>query len=427
MQAEINNFCIEWSSFTQDNYLVELSSEYKTWTRIFKRIAEYVNKQTSPAVMVFDEVQWIAKKNSGFLSALKEAWIDLQQSGKAKLIICGSSRKFFIKNLGGGEKILRGLQTRPHLWVLPLSMAQTIQYVVPTWKINEAAILYMLTGGVPYYLERVDGNQNFISAINDGYFLQENNLLDEIDEILNLEFGPLGKRLATQILSHVGILGTTQSELVKRLSVNKSSVSRIVNQLQSYDLLAPTNGFKDSRQYAKKNQKFYIPDFFINAFYSIFKPSEHLIRANKRGMIFPSVAGLSKKGYYMSNFTGRAFEYLVRYHLENRALLSQSFKDKLQLRSENYSVLEYEDSKNQIDLMLVSQDDREIRCVECCWGIVDSTKVEDVKRKTFQFVSDDYLEYSVSKYLISSMPVTKGVRERALELGVRLVGFYEIL
>ena len=50
-------------------------------------------------IILFDEIQWISKSQSGFLGYLKEAWLDWRKSGKIKLIISGSSNKFFTKNI----------------------------------------------------------------------------------------------------------------------------------------------------------------------------------------------------------------------------------------------------------------------------------------------------------------------------------------
>ena len=89
-----------WFEFCQDRALVELSNEFRTWHRIFKQITAYAEKlEDAPLVLLFDEVQWLAKKSSGFISKLKQVWVDWQRLGKVKVITCGSSNKFFAKQL----------------------------------------------------------------------------------------------------------------------------------------------------------------------------------------------------------------------------------------------------------------------------------------------------------------------------------------
>lgn len=167
--------------------LRELSEEFLNWNRIFKEITKHILSKNQKLILIFDEVQWMAKAGSGFIGSLKTAWVDWQKSNLIKVIICGSSNKFFDKHTGGEEKILRGLQTRPHIWVLPLSPAQVSKHVCPKWNLKEVSMLYMLTGGIPYYLKKIAPSLGFIQSINKAFFLQSNNLLDEILEIISAQ------------------------------------------------------------------------------------------------------------------------------------------------------------------------------------------------------------------------------------------------
>ena len=56
---------------------------------------------------MFDEIHWIAKRNSGFVSKVKRAWLSWEKAGNIKVIICGSSNRFFDDKTGTASSILR--------------------------------------------------------------------------------------------------------------------------------------------------------------------------------------------------------------------------------------------------------------------------------------------------------------------------------
>jgi uncharacterized protein len=185
----LKKFCQAWDSFTGVAHLTRLRTQELSWLEVFETVGKYVCElKESPLVLMMDEIQWIAKRNIGFVSQLKEAWVQWEMNPSVKLIISGSSNRFFEDKTGGDAKILRGMRTHGDIWVRPFSLWEVRKYFFSKWTDEEICLIYMMTGGVPYYLCRVPKVTNFIRAVNETFFTRRTIFLEEIEEILDLEF-----------------------------------------------------------------------------------------------------------------------------------------------------------------------------------------------------------------------------------------------
>ncbi|MBF0104731.1 MAG: AAA family ATPase [Deltaproteobacteria bacterium] len=389
----LSEFVKKWSRFSKDNELLRYNMRLLHWADVFRIIGEYAVKKKKRSIVVFDEIQWIASEGSGFLGALKEAWVTWQKQGWIGVVICGSSNKFFKNKTGGQEKILRGLQTLDHLWVQPITPAEIKSCFLKKWSLQEVCLLYMMIGGIPYYLERLDPTRGFIHAINDALFTQSHNLLAEPAELLSLDFNRAGQKTAEHIMSVLGQGGSDQLNIVKKTGLPKATVSHIINKLLDYEIV-----FKKFPAHKKpaRNQEgvhYFIKDFYLNFYFQILAPLSNRIKTNMRGLIFPAETGLSGRGYYIPNFSGGAFELLIRYILEQRQNLTKPFFKKLMLKDENYQVLDYWDATTQIDLVVEHPRDRLSRIIECKWGPCQTAWIDEIISKNYnppRFFSKKY-------------------------------------
>ena len=90
-----------WSKYSNDKTLSFIRKDNLSWELLFEKVTSYANAQRPhKVILIFDEIQWLAKKNSGFISKIKKFWVDWEQGGNVKILICGSSNKFFSDNTG---------------------------------------------------------------------------------------------------------------------------------------------------------------------------------------------------------------------------------------------------------------------------------------------------------------------------------------
>ena len=123
-------------------------------------------------------------------------------------------------------------------------------------------------------------------------------------------------------------------------------------------------------------------DFFLNFYFQLIEPNTFKIQQNTSGLLFPYAVNLSENGYFVPNFSGKAFELFVRNVFENPQCLNNQIKNKTLLKDENYSVLDHwKANEVQFDLIISHKADKIIRLIECKWGTSDTNWLDEIKKK----------------------------------------------
>ncbi len=392
--ADLNNnetierFVIEWEIFIGKQSLSLYKKSQQTWDRIFAEISLYakvVKRAKKKFVLILDEIQWLAKERSGFAGILKQAWIELEKIGNIKIIVCGSSSKFFHTKTGGEETILRGLQTKATLWLQPITLSEVKKYILPNWSLEEICLTYMMFGGIPYYLNQIDEQKGFIHAINICAFLSSSLFLNEVDEILRLEFNKSGVNTVKKILSNVGQNGSSHKSLVEKTGFNLSRINETLEKLEEYNLIFEKIPAHENPKLNKAGSIYYMKDFYLNFYFQIISPRQELIKYNLKGLLFPYSVIHSQKGYYIENFSGKAFELLVRSVLEDKRHLNLNIFKKLHLIDANYEVLDWWNKQSQVDLLVEHKYDKISRIIECKWAYnEDKNWIDEVIYKKYE-------------------------------------------
>jgi AAA+ ATPase superfamily predicted ATPase len=144
LHVSLGRFAKEWSDFSGQEILKKIKITEMSWDLIFDNIVLYA--KTNKLMLALDEIQWIAKSQNGFIGTLKNKWIDFEKTQNIRLVICGSSNKFFKDFTGGEEQILRGLKTRSDIVLQPFSMSEVYKYYLHHWRPEEVIFAYMTIG-----------------------------------------------------------------------------------------------------------------------------------------------------------------------------------------------------------------------------------------------------------------------------------------
>ena len=144
-------------------------------------------------------------------------------------------------------------------------------------------------------------------------------------------------------------------------------------------------------------------------------------------MLFTDLIVTSKNGYHVPNFSGKSFEVFISNLLESgKHSLDQRHAPiftALSLKQINYEIGTYwKPGSTQIDLVVHSKEDREIRIIECKWIAttpgVSTEYVKEVSQKKFPNIPKDW---SRSNWLVLSQKPTKALLEDAEEKGVKVL------
>lgn len=397
------------------------SAQNVPWPQIFQITAEIAAFHKN-LILIMDEIQWLARHGSGFLSDLKEAWTTkFQPAGNIKIIICGSSNKFFELKTAGAETVLHKLRTMSDIWVMPMTLGETGIFC-KGWNRHEIVLTQMMFGGVPYYLDLIsEPERGFMQCINDAAFTAKTIFFDEVKETLKLDLSSIER--AVETLSVIGQDGKTMERIAKDSLIPTSTLDELLEKLVNYQILFKNYPVGEIPKSRSLGVKYYIRDEFLNFYFNVLDKIRGRIKNNVRNKMI--LGGVIEDGYFIKNFTGKAFELVVRKIIERN--LPAKINKILSINNlSNYETGSYwkteDTSGNQIDLIVDSGEDRCARLIEVKWlngkvGIERGNAIEQALERNFP----NRKGHSVRRFVIASSGFTSEARIFAKENGVSLI------
>jgi len=165
----------------------------KTWNEAFKMLTHVIanSPKDKKIVLFFDELPWMATRNSRLLHNLDYHWNQhWSNDSRIKLIICGSSASWIINKIIKSTGGLYNRITRK-LHLEPFNLVNTKKFLKAQGiNLNNKQIvqLYMVTGGIPYYLSYVEKNLSATQVIEKLAFNKSGFLLEEFDSLFSSLF-----------------------------------------------------------------------------------------------------------------------------------------------------------------------------------------------------------------------------------------------
>ncbi len=165
----------------------------KNWDETFELLTEAIEgaDKNKKIVLFLDEFPWMATKNSKLLQNLDYYWNQhWSQDGRIKLIICGSSASWIIDKIVNNKGGLHNRLTR-NIHLKPFKLSQ-IKLFLKHFSINlnnqQILQLYMVMGGVPFYLQKVIKNISATQIIEKLAFKQNSFFLEEFNNLYSSLF-----------------------------------------------------------------------------------------------------------------------------------------------------------------------------------------------------------------------------------------------
>jgi uncharacterized protein len=161
----------------------------KTWDETFKLLTDVMTSSVPPKkkiILFFDELPWLTTRNSRLLQSLDYYWNRYwSMDNRIKLIICGSSASWMIQKIINNRGGLHNRITRK-IHLQPFNLAETKLFLYQRGiKLNTQQILsiYMVTGGIPYYLMPIEKGLSSAQIIESLVFSRDSLLLTEFDNL----------------------------------------------------------------------------------------------------------------------------------------------------------------------------------------------------------------------------------------------------
>lgn len=163
------------------------------WSDAFNHLSQHISsKQT---VILFDEISWMGSKDPTFVPKLKVWWdLYLQKFPNLTLIFCGSVSTWIEENIIKSTAFFGRISLQ--LDLAPFSLPECGQFLRTLGFKGSAYEMFeilSITGGIPWYLEKIDPTEMADANLKRLCFTKDGLLMEEFDRIFHDLFGSHGK------------------------------------------------------------------------------------------------------------------------------------------------------------------------------------------------------------------------------------------
>ena len=178
VKKQLLNFHYSLQKASSRDFSVPLS-----WLEAFEQLISFLEtSQVKRKVIFIDEISWLDTQKSGFLTALEHFWNGWACSKKEiMLIVCGSATSWIINNLINNRGGLYNRVTAT-IQLSPFTLHETKLFLLSkniVWSHYQIAEIYMVMGGIPFYLEKIKQGKSVAQSIDDLFFSKTGELKNE--------------------------------------------------------------------------------------------------------------------------------------------------------------------------------------------------------------------------------------------------------
>lgn len=214
----------------------------KDWFEAFDLLRDHLIALKKKTLTVFlDELPWMDTRNSHFLEAFSMFWNTWPMgTSLLKLYVCGSSTSWMLNKFIGDKGGLYGRTSRT-IYLRPFTLRETGQYLtaVKNFTLTHRQILdiYMIMGGIPYYLDMLDPELSVNRNIDELFFASNAPLRAEYEFLFRSLFSNSDRyRKVVEILSQK-LKGMTRKEILETLKSDGGSLSKVLEDLSACDFI----------------------------------------------------------------------------------------------------------------------------------------------------------------------------------------------
>ena len=186
-------------------------------------------------VLFIDEFPWLATRRSGFLRAFENFWNSFAARREDIIVvICGSAASWMIekviKNKGGLHNRITQL-----VRLSQFSLLETEQFLEQKGirlSRYDIAQLYMITGGIPFYLDAVPKGSSIAQIIDHLCFSKHGLLRNEFELLFTSLFEHSDRHIS--LVTHLSKVrrGLTRNEILKKTGLpSGGGLTRTLNEL----------------------------------------------------------------------------------------------------------------------------------------------------------------------------------------------------
>ncbi|MBN9380596.1 MAG: AAA family ATPase [Chitinophagaceae bacterium] len=251
-----------------------------SWLNAFDQLSSVLEKKKTKKKIVFlDEMPWLDTPRSGFIQALEYFWNSWASARKdILLIVCGSAASWMINTLIRNKGGLYNRVTH-RMKLDPFTLHECEQYFSSrsgAYDRYQLIQLYMVMGGIPFYLKQVDTGRSAAQNINKLCFNPEGILFNEFDTLYRSLFNNAEKHISVIEALSKKAKGMTREELIRAAKMpGGGATTRTLLELEESNFIKKYNFYGRK----EKNSLYQLTDFY-SLFYLKFINRENTLDEN---------------------------------------------------------------------------------------------------------------------------------------------------
>jgi uncharacterized protein len=361
----------------------------KDWLNAFNNLIFLLEQNPESKKVVFlDELPWMDTRNSGFTTALEFFWNGWASSrGDIVLVICGSASWWIIDKIINNR---RGLYNRVtnRIKVEPFTLKEVKAFMVSkggNYDHYQLIQLYMVFGGVPFYLDHIDVLESASMNIDRLCFGSKATLKNEYSKLFASLFNSPERHVAVIEALSQKKNGLYKEEILKLTGMSDGGrMSVILTELEECNFI---------RKYEKIGNKkrdaiYQLVDnyiLFYHKFLNKSNTSESELWLNQ----------LNTPGYFA--WSGNAFEIVCLQH-------AHEIKHGLGISGVQSKIYSWANPSCQID-MVIDRKDQVINLIEAKFSIsaftISKSYADSLRKKTSEFIEETKTKKSVWLVMVS--------------------------
>jgi hypothetical protein len=277
---------------------------FRSFSDAFLKIAEMA--QTERVIWVIDEYPYLAQAEAGISSLLQNYLDHPFKDTKLFLILCGSSMSFMENQVLGYQSPLYGRRTA-QFKILPFDYLDTGKWF-PTYSLEEKALMYGVTGGIPMYLEQFSSTFSVRENLLENLFDRNATLFEEPSNLLKQEL----REPATYNAVITAIAGgkTKMSEIASTVGIETGLCAKYITNLITLGII------KRETPVTEQNSKrtiYLIEDQFFRFWYTFVPKNMSAIMSGRIEKAYPSVIESRLSDYMGLTFEKMCRDYIMYY------------------------------------------------------------------------------------------------------------------
>ncbi len=399
---QLLNFHSAFSKHSKNDY----SKVPTNWFEAFERLSDYLGRlKSKKKIIFFDELPWMDTARSDFIIAIEHFWNSWASARKDIILItCGSAASWMInkliKNKGGlHNRVTQKMKIRPFNLYEAEQLLKAKNCVLDRYQILQ---LYMVLGGIPFYLDAVSPEKSAAQNIEDICMGEDAFLSNEFHNVYHSLFKNPSRHMSIVRALASKRIGLTRKEISTQTKLPSGGTLS-----KSLDELIESGFVSLSDQYhSNKNNRLYKLSDFYSMFYLKF------IDGNKKKYADTWINAINHSSQMA--WLGNSFEQVCLAHLPQ--IKTALGIGGIQARTYTWRSSQAKNGA-QVDIVIDRQD-HIINICEAKYSIhefsIDKSYAKNLRNKLGAFITETKTKKSIFLTFLS----TYGIKENKYSIGL---------